>query len=295
MGKMLKSKSFWLAAFLLAAIIFAFGINQSKVYQAEVKILILPKNEITASNMDQIIENAKEIPTALSFYDKLVELNPEIASEPLNLSDKDRRDTWNARISVRRVGSSGMIVVSAFSADQSQAEIISSRTASDLLVVLGKYYNAQAGIDARIIDGPIVYQMAKANFAKWIFIGLLSGLVISLLVFSLTFYLKRKFEEAGPIEIPLSLSSLKKYEFGKPAQPEMPTKKAVAPDNLPIIEEPIISEMPEMADQFIEEKENIPREATAEESKERLKKLLKREATPEEVKERLNKLLQGNL
>ena len=101
MGKMLKSKSFWLVAILLAAIIFAFGINQSKIYQAEVKLLILPKNEISASNIDQIIENAKEIPTALSFYDKLVQLNPEIESGATSLSDKDRRDVWNAQIGVR--------------------------------------------------------------------------------------------------------------------------------------------------------------------------------------------------
>ncbi len=295
MGKMLKSKSFWLVAILLAAIIFAFGINQSKIYQAEVKLLILPKNEISASNIDQIIENAKEIPTALSFYDKLVQLNPEIESGATSLSDKDRRDVWNAQIGVRRIGGSGMIVVSALNADQSQAEIISARTANDLLVVLGKYYNMQADMDGRIIDGPIVYQMAKANFAKWVLIGLFFGLVLSMLIFSLAFYLQSKFEENGPIEIPLSLSSLKEYKSESLAEPELLTKEAAAPDNLPISENSAISDIPEMPNEIFEGNESILSEPTAEESGERLKKLLKREATPEEVKKRLNKLLQGNL
>ncbi|HEX7586407.1 MAG TPA: hypothetical protein VF390_02130 [Patescibacteria group bacterium] len=103
---MLKSKYFWLLAILVAAVVFSIGINNQKIYQSEIKILILPKSAILAGNIDQIIENAKEIPRSLSFYDKLVELNPDIEDSSFNLSDQKRRDAWNSRIEIKRIDKS---------------------------------------------------------------------------------------------------------------------------------------------------------------------------------------------
>src|SRR3990172_5038247 len=137
MGKMLKSKPFWLVAMLIAAVIFAVGINRNKVYQSEIRMLIIPKNEVTANNIDQITENAKEIPSSLTFYDKLVETNPALEGGVLALPDKERRDLWNSKIKIQRVDGSGIIVVSAFDADQAQSEMISRQVTNDLSVVIG--------------------------------------------------------------------------------------------------------------------------------------------------------------
>lgn len=274
MEKMLKSKSFWLVAILIAAVIFAVGINQNKVYQSEIRLLFIPKNEVMATNIDQITENAKEIPSSLTFYDKLVEANPAIGNGIFTQPDKERRDIWNSKIKIERIDGSGIISVSAFDADQAQAEMISLQVANDLSVVIGKYYNTQTELDIRTIDGPIDYQVPKADFANWILLSILSGLVFSAFIFSLAqLFSERKFTSEIQSKKTFSMANLKKYEFWRPKKMADSGKTASAPDNLPIEKTTVSHEL------FQSEKKHAPH----------------REATPEEVKERLNSLLRGNL
>jgi len=279
MEKTLKSKYFWLLAILVAAVIFSVGINSDKKYQAEIKILILPKSATLAGNIDQVIENAKEIPLSLSFYDKLVELNPSIEDGSFNLSDEKRRNAWNSRIEIKRIDKSGIISISAVSNDQAQAETTANQVAKDLSVVMGKYYNTQTDLDIRLIDGPIVYLVSRASVLNWALLSLLAGFIISLLIFSVSGINPKRGPEPRRLpRSPFSLAGLAKFDPRKPASSVEPDKKASAPANLPTGDEPAITD------------EVKPKELSPEE-----KKYFHREATAEEVKERLNKLLRGNL
>lgn len=278
MKEMLKSKYFWLLAILVAAVIFSVGINSQKAYQSEIKILILPRSAVLAGTIDQIIENAQEIPRSLSFYDKLVELNPDIEDGSFNMSDQKRKDAWNSRIEIKRIGRSGIISISALSNDQAQAETISNQVAKDLATVMGKYYNAETDLDMRVIDGPIVYLISQAKIINWVLISLLIGLFFSLFIFlTAGIFSKKVFAPETAEKSTLSLANLKKYDFWKLTPEKIQDKKAPAPANLPIGNEPLIAVAEE------------PKELSVEE-----KKYLHREATPEEVKERLNRLLRGN-
>lgn len=278
MGKALRSKYLWLLALLIAAVVFSFGINSKKNYQSEIKVLLLPKSEVAAGNVDQIIENAKEIPRSLSFYDKLVELDPSIEDGSFNLSDEKRKIAWNSKIEIKRIDKSGIISISAFSNDQTQAENISNRIANDLAIVMGKYYDMKTDLDMRRIDGPIVYLVSQTNILNWIFLSLLAGFFSSLLIFSVSEVFSEKDPtQVKPVKSPVAWAGLAKYDFRRPTKPFEQDKKAPAPENLPIVG---ISGM---------KKEVEPAELNYEE-----KKYLHREATPEEVKERLNRLLRGN-
>jgi capsular polysaccharide biosynthesis protein len=272
MEKTINSKLFWTFTVLVAAGIFAVGINRNKVYQAEMKILILPKSEIAARSIEQIVENAKEIPNSLSFYDKLVEFNPTIDQGISGLSDSEKRKAWKSKIETRRIGKSGMISISAFNADQVQAEDFVRQVTNDLQAVMGKYYNLDTSLDVRIVDGPIVFLVSKTNLVNWTLISLLGGLIASLAVFSsMNLSSKRDSSDKEPSKAQISLKELSKYDFRKSPKTQSQERQASAPANLPIAQDV------------------FPEESMQEEAKH-----LHREATPDEVKERLNKLLKGN-
>jgi capsular polysaccharide biosynthesis protein len=279
MEKTLSSKSFWILAVLVAAVIFAFGINGKQIYQTEIKILILPKSEIAARSLDQIVENAKEIPNSLSFYDKLIENNPAIDQGISALPDNERRSAWESKIEIRRIGKSGMISISAFNADQVQAEEVAAQVATDLQAVMGKYYDLDKNLSIRIIDGPITYLVSKTSLINWISISLLAGLIASLaIVSSINFSTKKIPNAKESVRAAISLKDLSRYDFRKAPKNQSQHKKASAPANLPIAEESrapiIVEEKPE--NPMTEEKTHY------------------REPTPDEVKERLNRLLRGN-
>ncbi|HEX7586406.1 MAG TPA: hypothetical protein VF390_02125 [Patescibacteria group bacterium] len=162
--------------------------------------------------------------------------------------------------------------------DQAQAEAISNQVTKDLATVMGKYYDTKTELDMRVIDGPIVYLVSQAKILNWILISLLVGLLFSLVVFLVSvIFSKKVFEPEAPVKSTFSLAGLAKYDFRKATPSMMQDKKSPAPANLPIGDESIVA---------VDEQ---PKELSLEE-----KKYLHREATPEEVKERLNKLLRGN-
>jgi capsular polysaccharide biosynthesis protein len=286
MAKSLGSKSFWLLAVLLAVIVFVVGINRTKIYQAEIRILILPKNEVMARSIDQVIENAREIPRSLTFYDRLLEANPGAEELIAGLPDDQRRDAWNKMIRIKRAGKSGIVSVSAFSDEQQPAEDLALRITNDLKKVMGKYYEIPAGIDIKNVDGPIAYKVSRADLLRWGIFSLLAGFVISLIVFSFWDFSRndsktKKISDRSAA----SLKGLGRFDFRKEVRAEDPAKKAAAPPNLPIAEQPFFS--------ATEAQKSEPKLAGKEIPLRPDMKHPPREATPEEVRERLNKLLKG--
>lgn len=329
MGEFFKSKTFWLIFILTLAAVFVAGMSSSRVFKSEMDILFIPKSEKAVRNIDQIISNAREIPTALSFYDKMLELNGDIEDGAAGLPDYKRKLFWNEKLSVEKNKSSGFLAVSVLDSNQWQAEVISRQVANDIVAVMSRYYDTKNDLDIRVTDGPIVSQTLKWPVAGWALLAIAAGIFLGVPVSWLVNYFLMRKSASGRREkmtMPraFSISWEKAFPFGKgEAQPEKPdpfipktkerleverefsapkmadkkiiaekkeavargiTKKASVPANLPIAEEfhlPI-SEF---------RKEEIKKVET--EKKEELKST--REATPEEVRERLNKLLRGEM
>lgn len=298
MKNILTSKTFWITTVIVTIIFFFAGISVSKTYKGEMELLLLPKNDITARNINQVMQNAQEIPMSLSFYNKLIEFNPDIEDTFKNLSDSKRKENWNAKIEIEKIKESGIIKISVYDDAQLQTELISKQTALDTAKVLGKYYNILTELDVKIIDGPIVSSVSKTSSIGLFIFSLIAGLIAGIAGYFLVKFLPED-------EIKSGLSSLENY-FKTPTKEEADEnekvnaelsgyfssdkkeaedssevyhieKRASAPENLPIIDESVFA-LPEEKPLSQTSNENIPQNGA-------------REATQEEIKARLNKLL----
>lgn len=300
MQNMLKSKVFWITAIIFAVIIFIASLNIGRAYRGETDILFVPKSEKAARNINQIIANAERLPRSLSFYDKLLELNPDIEDPASGQTDDKRKKFWEEEIFSRHIGASGIVRVSALSGDQSQAEIVSQKTAHDTIAVMSRYYDTANDLDMRVIDGPIVFSANENKISTWIFLSALLGIaagMVAYLFYSLVKAITPKTILAKPAifgrekQTPLfEKTAIKKEGLPKkdsknifaPAE-EAPYfalgKKAGAPENLPIGD----------TFSFTGDKKNTESEIIKEEEKK------SHEATAEEVRARLNKLLSGGM
>jgi len=326
MRDILKSKIFWTFSAAFAMIIFVVVINSGRTYKVEVDILLLPKNETMVRNISQIIENVRQIPLSLSFYNKIIENNSDIEDAAFELPDAKRKQFWNAQIETSQIGKSGLIKIAIFNASPLQTEMISRQAISSLSVATSQYYNIKTDLDMRIVDGPIVSQVARINIPLWIFISLVAGIFLGLVIFLGSNLFSKKFAQDAVMpssmprpfmfpDFPMSQVKEKKAEidFGtqnifdfkiedeaaiasapikKKEVPMAQEKKASAPSNLPIAEEEFVFALPmeveqpmvkeEEVETFVAEKKTEPVDTT-------------REATLEEVKARLNKLLGGDI
>lgn len=291
MQNMLKSKVFWTATVVVAAIILIVSLNTGKMYRGETDILFVPKSEKAVKNSDQILANAEALPKSLSFYDKLLELNPDISDPSSGQTDENRKNFWGAEISSKRLDGSGIVRIGALSSDQTQAEVLSQRTAADVIAVMSRYYDTKLDLDMRVIDGPIVFSVNTNRTATWIVLSILLGIVVGMIAYLFSTLTKNVVPKSilakpaifGQEKISYPEEKVSKNIF-TPVE-EVPcfalNKKADAPANLPIGDEI----MPETGAQ-IEESEAV---ATEEEIAKT------HEATAEEVRARLNKLLGGGM
>lgn len=303
-----KAKTFWLVAAIVAVIIFVAGINMNRTNQSEMDVLILPQSDAMARNAQQILANAKQIPLSLSFYDKLIERNSDIEDGAAGLPDNKRKQFWNSQIRIEQVRKSGVLKIKIFNANQWQAEILNRQVAADLAIVMSKYYNIKTDLDIRIIDGPIASSAVKMNFIVWTIFALIFGLAVGAIISFLAGWMPRKslslpkaagkklfFKQKPSIFPKFSFPVMERkkpetkadqknfFDFAAEEKSQagpilLPGKKSAAPANLPIAEDITIESLAEA------EKEK--RDAAAHQDK-------TREATAEEVKERLNKLLGG--
>lgn len=314
----LKSKSFWIPAIIVVIVFFSITIGNSKTFQVETRIMLLPKQDWSARNIEQIIGNAKQIPLSLSFYNKLLEKNSDIEDQASQLADAKRKQAWNSEISVERISKTGVVKIVTLNDIQLQAEILNKQTVDDLIFVMSKYY-ASADLDIRKIDGPIMVSAIKNNVAFGIAgISLVLGFVIGLL-FQLLMKLFTKEDEIEGRE-EMTEDEKKPFTFPKFSFPDFGQnfgekkaldfnveeeaalvslkkekeiisggkgKKSMAPANLPIAEEQFSFNVATQPEKKVESTEEIVSDAVSQD--------VTREATAEEVKNRLNKLLSGDL
>ncbi len=300
MQNMLKSKIFWITAIIFAVIIFIASLNTGRAYKGETDILFVPKSEKAVRNINQILANAEALPRSLSFYDKLLELNPDIEDPASGQTDEKRKKFWEEEIFSRHMGASGIVRVSALSGDQSQAEIVSQKTAADIIAVMSRYYDTANDLDMRVIDGPIVFTSNQNKTSVWILLSVLLGIAAGMLAYL--------FASLAKTAAPKTILA-KPTIFGQEKQTSLFEKTAVKKEGLPKKDSKNIFAPAEEAPYFALNKkagapENLPigdafsfggneKKAEPEIIKEETRKT--REATAEEVRARLNKLLSGGM
>lgn len=262
-----NSKSFYLITLLSAAVIFTAAVSFNRAYEARVLVLLIPKDEKAAQSLEFITENAKVF------------------------------GALNSEIKTRRIEKSSLVILTAQEANSSQAKIKVLGAAQSLSQTMSHYYNIKTELEIRIVGQPTFKRVLKYNLFYLIFLSLILGLIVSLL----SFYISKLILgfAARPVEKKVDFFSLANLpqKTDEPKEvvevskiqttPEVkteakaekqktisPSKKAAAPDNLPVADE---STLKEINKKLYTEKDNN----------------LIQDPGPEEIKERLNKLLSG--
>lgn len=325
-----KIKYFSFVAILVAVIYFVILFPKNRVYRGEVQILLISRNNVVDEKIDSMTENAKNIPTTLSFYDRVIKTY-EINDPSKSFPSQKRKDYWNSIMKAQRVDGSNIIRLTAYEKNRDQAEKRAGIYAKELIDTLARYYNIKYQLDSRIIDEPIIsfdfFRSVLPTATKSIFWGIIAGIfdIILISVIPETEIKKRMFipkisksifaknnnlpEYTEPDYFPFTHKETKgaemvtkeeKKEAPRVIKPSTPEKKSAAPENLPFADESEVEEKL-YAGGSVEKTENIPAisqeevRKTEEKKEDDAKKDIFREATPEEVKERLNKLLSGKL
>jgi hypothetical protein len=328
-------KNTWLKKIgILGAIFFfvlIFNLNKSRVYEAETDILVLPKNEAMAGQLDSITDNFRAVLASLAFNDRISEGSDALAPG-VELPNAKRKEFWNSKLAVTRVDESGALRIKNFDVDSTLAKELNADTVDSLIAVAGSYYNIKTDLELRIIDGPIVRRIASQNLILTISKSILWSLGLYLVFFFLfpIIFIKRDKEgreipgrdfsqkisstqKSNPLIIPEEENYFATKNFFPPTQkpqvvveskkvqspknsfslPTFPSfgKKAPTPANLPVSEEavPDIFRQKEPLPEV--KKEPVELDKTEEQAKDL--EYIPREATPEEVKARLNRLLGG--
>lgn len=276
MKNIIKDKVFWIFFLLVAGFVFVSSVNVNRTYQSKSRILFLPKNDAATRNIGQIVENARQIPLSLTFYNKILELNGDIEDGALELPDAKRKAFWNDKIETEQAGKSGVVEITIFDPNQLQAEIISRQTVAGILTVMGNYYDTDNALNMKVIDGPISSETSRVNYWGAILAslagGILSGALISVLINLLAGAFDRRIlggSNAGNGEGEMSKTSVfPKFSFPEMVRKNFPEKaekekvfdfkvedeaalvpstgfsffgmrgkKAAAPSNLPIAED----------------------------------------------------------
>lgn len=292
MKNFLRSKIFWFFFAIIFAVVFAFFLASSREYSSETAVLFSPKNTTSAINMEGTMGNAEEF------------------AKTLHLEKNG--------VTFERIGHSQMIGVSARDASASKAKELSHQSAISLISVMSRYYNIKTELDMRIIDWSETTIPSAKNIFYDLLAGIILSLILSLAIFNIYDFVSsprisivRKmptFSLAGLSKNMNDFSKGKKKAEEKPEaysarQPEgekekniitpAPTfaRKSAAPENLPFAPEEIVEQ--KLYPNGNGEKQ--PKETKNGPPAEKPKEDIFREATPEEVKERLNKLLSGKM
>jgi len=298
MNNQTKLKKIGLAIGLFV-IILLFNLNRDGVYGSTTTVLFLPKSAVTASSSAAITENFRQIIASLAFCDRLAEQNTSLAVAN-DLPNYKRQEFCNAKFLVEKPQWSAMLRITNFDVDSTLARELNSDVVENLIAVSGKYYNIKTDLELRIVDGPIVEKNLSQNLTMTILLSLIwTAIVYGGLFFLVPFiFLKKenkarsipgsKFFQEVPVRKELTVSPEEENYFSaknffKPTFPSF-GKKAPTPANLPVSEE-VVPDIFREKTPIVKIEEKPKDEAVSE--------YIPREATPEEVKERLNKLLRG--
>ena len=254
MKEIFKLKTFWIIFAAAALVFFVALINFNRVWESEAQVLIIPKSETAAENSEQMVENFKVLVASLSFYEKIAKDDEDLLDKTVSeLPAGKKKIYWNSKIKTERLEKSGVIRIKTLDKSRFQSEALNNQAVKTLIAAAGFYYNIKTDIDIRVIESSVSKEIVSHSKIALFLESLAGTFILTVISFLISFSL---------------FKNGKKEKISPRVQEKKTWVASSVPENLPIkepekqlaVEEPII-----------------------------------REATPEEVKERLNKLLSGKL
>lgn len=152
--RMAWQRSFFVTLFFVMLASLLFWLDEFRVYQSEVQILVVGRVSSVAT--DQVVENFGELAGTLSFYERLLENHQDIEDSFEGYTKDQRKKLWNETVRVAQNKNSGVLSVLAKGDTQTQAKRLSEATVATLFSVASLYYNIETDIDLRVIDESIV-------------------------------------------------------------------------------------------------------------------------------------------
>ena len=175
-------------AFVVAFVFVAFAsglfwLDFFRGYHADVTVLIIAQPGMPETSED-VAENAVELTQTLAFYERVLADNDLIDDDVEGYAPDARKTEWHKKVSVKRQGESGVLLIRAQGDTPEQAKRLAKQTAQTLFTVAGFYYDVKTEIDMRIIDGPLAAYALDRPFL-FVMTSILSGLMLTGVFFSL--------------------------------------------------------------------------------------------------------------
>lgn len=187
----------WVAAVILVLVINLLLIDLGKSYVAETTVIVLPKSELAAVQLEKITNNIAAFPEMLAFRERLLLENSGLKDETKNQQQFLRQLAWQRQIStqVTKFSRSSLIKISVQGKNQSEARLLATKSTQTLFGVTSKFYNLEKDLDLKVANGPIVKAQvpwAGALLLLSIFLGFALAVLIEVALIYLEKNLLRK-------------------------------------------------------------------------------------------------------
>jgi len=157
-------------------------------YRAQAKVLVVQNFEAgtdsySASKMNEYLSGLlAKIVSSESFYSQATKIGFNIDANYFSGSKKNQIKKWNDTVQARSVYDSGIISLSVYHPDKTQAENIAQATIFTLKTT-NNFYHSIPGVDIRIIDSPSLSVLpVKPNIFLNIIIGIIFGIAFGILL-----------------------------------------------------------------------------------------------------------------
>jgi hypothetical protein len=233
--KEIFNPKFSLVFFIVASIVIFFTVlNFNQIYRSEISILVIPKSEKAVQNSDQIIENIRNIPQTLFFFNRIISIDEKFLSDQIeDLPDNKKKKYWNSKIGTERISEAGIFKIIISDRIRYRSEFLCLKTSEELIKTIGIYYDIKKDVDVRIIDGLVTEYVSGVSKIFLFFVSIVFSLLLSFLInFILVFLFKKKNITIPKINLFENRSENFKKDFNKvivqeEAPWEIPQKKEV--------------------------------------------------------------------
>lgn len=160
------SVRFLVVSAILSVTIFLLLLDSVKLYRSTVLVMVVPKSQIAIEQKSDIVQNVREFPKMLSFYDRLLNENPQIKDAAAGYPQDKRKKVWNEFIQTKQADTKAdnVVEISLIAKTQADAEFLSKKTTQALFGVMSRYYNLKSDVSVQIVDGPITTAIVRGWF-----------------------------------------------------------------------------------------------------------------------------------
>ncbi|HRH32982.1 MAG TPA: Wzz/FepE/Etk N-terminal domain-containing protein [bacterium] len=157
-------------------------------YSSSSQLLVVQENQgsLDAYTASKSTEHLSSVLVSVirsnSFYTKVMSSSPGINSAYFGTNSRDQIKEWGKTVSARSVNDTGIIAISVFHPDRSEAEKIAGAVNYVLMTQHGAYDGAGDAVKVRLIDQPVTSSFpVKPNipvtFGLALMLGFMTGLI----------------------------------------------------------------------------------------------------------------------